>query len=61
MAALRDIPLRRLTVHAHRLVRQRQITGEAALSLIVWPDPEDMLRYLRAQRLDQEKKLPEAA
>lgn len=43
---LREVSVLRIATQAHRLARIGEMTGEAALALVVWPDPEDMFRFL---------------
>lgn len=50
---LRSLGIDRLATHANRLVRMGQLTGEAALSLIVWPDQRDMRTYAQKEGIEQ--------
>lgn len=52
-ANLADVPLRRLAGQAQLLARQKQITGEAALALIIWPDPVHMRNFVEQVRKDR--------
>lgn len=53
--SLDKVPLVRMSTQAHRLARIGEISGETALALIIWPNPEDMHRYLESPPVVEEE------
>lgn len=58
MDDLARVSIPTLASHAQKLVRMGAITGEAALALIIWPDPQDMIRHLELVAPDELEKEP---
>lgn len=56
---LRECTIEEMAIAAHRLMRVKQISGEAALSLIVWPDQRDMHRFLKRELAQKKFVIPE--